>query len=131
MGFNYQIIITVVITILRIGGKSISVVTRMIPKISRLVIKHNEWTSHLVVIVPKLCKVGNTLKGSLDSIPSPTPSVKIQIMSLLEMSRQKIDGNCQQTFCFQKFVDITQQCYTVVCIKVRTASFPRFWKNHP
>ena len=21
--------------------------------------------------------------------------------------------------------------YTVVCIKVRTASFPRFWKNHP
>ena len=20
---------------------------------------------------------------------------------------------------------------TVVCIKVRTASFPRFWKNHP
>ena len=37
MGFNYQIIITVVITILRIGGKSISVVTRMIPKMSRLV----------------------------------------------------------------------------------------------
>ena len=23
------------------------------------------------------------------------------------------------------------QVPTVVCIKVRTASFPRFWKNHP
>ena len=30
--------------------------------------------------IPILCKVENILKGSLDSIPSPSPSVKIQIM---------------------------------------------------
>ena len=38
--------------------------------------------------IPILCKVENILKGSLDSIPSPSPSVKIQIMggeSLLEV----------------------------------------------
>ena len=45
-------------------------------------------------------KVEKILKGSLDSIPSPSPSVKIQIM----------DGKvcfCQQTFENKKFVDIT------------------------
>ena len=60
----------------------------------------------------KSFKVEKILKGSLDSIPSP--SVKIQIMgggSLLEVWRQNITGCCQQTFCFQNFVDNTQQCF--------------------
>ena len=29
----------------------------------------------------------------------------------LEVIRQNIVGGCQQTFCFQKFVDNTQQCF--------------------
>ena len=60
-------------------------------------------------------KVEKILKGSLDSIPSPSSSVKIQIYwqdSLLEVIRQNIaPGWCQQTFCFQKFVDNVQQCF--------------------
>ena len=31
--------------------------------------------------------------------------------SLLEVIRQNIAGWCQQTFCFQKFVDNSQQCF--------------------
>ena len=30
------------------------------------------------------------------------------------MIRQNIAGWCQQTFCFQKFVDITQQCFALL-----------------
>ena len=54
------------------------------------------------------------LKGSLDSIPTPSISVIIQIMggSLLEEKRQNIVGHCQQTF--QKFVDITQQYFALL-----------------
>ena len=45
-------------------------------------------------------KVEKILKGSLELIPSPSPSVKIQIMAetLLEVERQNIAGWCQQTF---------------------------------
>ena len=49
-------------------------------------------------------KVEKILKGSLDSIPSPLPSVEIQIMG----------GKfwcCQQTFENKKFVDNAQQCF--------------------
>ena len=45
--------------------------------------------------IPILCKVENILKGSLDSIPSPSPSVKIQIMGgkvCLRCLRQDIAG---------------------------------------
>ena len=41
-------------------------------------------------------------------MPLTSPSAKIQIIgrkSLLEVIRQNIAGWCQQTFCFQKFVD--------------------------
>ena len=61
-----------------------------------------------------ILKVERVLKGSLDSIPSPSPSVKIQNYrqeSLLEVMRQNIAGWCQQTFCFQKFVDYAQHCF--------------------
>ena len=51
-------------------------------------------------------KVEKILKGNPDLIPSPSSLVKIQI----EVQRQNIAGNCQQTFCIQKLVDIIQQC---------------------
>ena len=57
-------------------------------------------------------KVEKTLKGSLDLIPSLSPSVKIQIMGGKVCLRRKgIAGHCQQTFEDKKFVDITQQCF--------------------
>ena len=61
-----------------------------------------------------LNKVEKILKGSLDSIPSPSPSVKIQIMGGKEVQRQNIAGHCQQTFENKKFVDITQQCFALL-----------------
>ena len=59
-------------------------------------------------------KVEKILKGSLDSISSPSPSMKIQIMGgkvSLSCKRQNIAGLCQQTFCFQKFVDNAKQFF--------------------
>ena len=53
-------------------------------------------------------KVENFLKCSLDLIPSPTLSVKIQIMGEKVCLRCRINiaGHCQQTFENKKFVDI-------------------------
>ena len=48
-----------------------------------------------------LFKVEKILKGSLGSIPSPSPSVKIQIMGgkvCLRCKGKYIAGRCQQTF---------------------------------
>ena len=56
-----------------------------------------------------LCKVENILKGSLDSIPSPSHS-NYGWESLLEAERQKINGRCQQTFENKKFGGITKEC---------------------
>ena len=51
-------------------------------------------------------KVETILKGSLDSIPSPSPSVKIRIMG------RKVCLRCKgKTLFFQKFVDNAQQCF--------------------
>ena len=52
------------------------------------------------------CKVEKILKGSLDSIPSPSTSVKIQIMG------GKGVGCCRQTFEYKKYVDNAQQCFS-------------------
>ena len=53
-----------------------------------------------------ISKVEKTLKGSLDLIPSPSPSVKIQIMG------GKVCLRCKgKKFENKKFVDITQQCF--------------------
>ena len=64
-----------------------------------------------------LDKVEKILKGSLDLIPSPSPSMKIQIMGGKVCLRRKgktlLFRGCQQTFCFQKFVDNTQQYFTL------------------
>ena len=53
------------------------------------------------------CKVENILKVSLDSIPSPSPLVKIQIMGW----KKNIVGPCKQTFEYKIFVDNAQQCF--------------------
>ena len=52
-------------------------------------------------------KVENILKGILDSIPSPLPSVKIQIMG----GKVCFWFKAKRTFENKKFVDITQQYF--------------------
>ena len=53
-------------------------------------------------------KVEKILKCSLDSIPSPSPSVKIQSMG------GKVCLRCKQTFENKKFVDTIQQCFAIL-----------------
>ena len=58
--------------------------------------------------------VENILKASLDSIPSPSPSVKIQIMGgkfCLRCKGKTLLGIVNKLF--QKFVDNTQQCFAL------------------
>ena len=58
-------------------------------------------------------KVENILKGSLDSIPSSSPSVKIQIMGgkiCLRCKGKTLLGVVNN----KKFVDITQQCFALL-----------------
>ena len=68
----------------------------------------NSWVS----------KVERNLKGSLDSIPSPSFSVKIQIIGgkvyLRFKGKTLLGGCCQHTFENKKFVDITQQCFALL-----------------
>ena len=78
----------------------------------------------------KVSKVENILKCSLDSIPSPSPSVKIQIMVgkvCLRCKRQNIVGPFQQTFENKKFVDITQQCFSLLPQVNFPANNLNFW----
>ena len=64
----------------------------------------------------KAPKVEKVLKGSLDSIPLPSPSVKTQIMGV------KICFRCKGKTLLgivnklenKKFVDITQQCFALL-----------------
>jgi hypothetical protein len=59
------------------------------------------------------CKVENILKGSLDSIPSPSPSKKIQIMSRkvgLRCKGKTLLAVVNKLLKIKMFVDITQQC---------------------
>ena len=58
-------------------------------------------------------KVEKIWKGSLDSIPSPSPSVKIQIMGgkfCLRYKGKTLLGNVNILLKNKKSVDITQQC---------------------
>ena len=68
-----------------------------------------------------LCKVEKILKGRLDLIPSPSPSVKSQIMG------RKVCLRCKAKDCWglstnfwkqkvenKKFVDINQQCFALL-----------------
>jgi hypothetical protein len=59
-----------------------------------------------------LNKVENILKGSLDSIPSPSTSVKIQIMGgkvCLRCKGKTFLGVVNKLFVFK--IKITQQCF--------------------
>ena len=79
----------------------------MIPtKISVEEDDHHEGKSHLCFKI--LYKVEKTFKSSLDFIPSPSPSVKIQIMG------GKVYCRSQQTFENKKFLDNTQQCFALL-----------------
>ena len=76
------------------------------------------WIPYNNVLFDKVEKIK---EDRLDSIPSPSTSVKIQIIggkSLLEVIRQNIAGWCQQTFCFEKFVDNAQQCFAFTPFKI-------------
>jgi hypothetical protein len=62
-------------------------------------------------------KAEKILKGSLHSIPSPKPSVKVQIMGGKVCSKYKgktLLRRCRQTFENKKFVDIIQQCFALL-----------------
>ena len=63
-------------------------------------IVHKVENARLKEFRTPLCKVENILKGSLDTIPSPSSLVKIQIIG-----RKFFAGRCQQTFKNKKFVD--------------------------
>ena len=54
-------------------------------------------------------KIEKVLKGSLDLIPSPSTSMKIQIMG-----KKVCLALCKQTCENKKFVDITQQCFALL-----------------
>ena len=58
-------------------------------------------------------KVEKILKGSLevDSILLPPPSAKIQIMGGKTCLRLEVKHCFKQSFCFQRFVDNTQQYF--------------------
>ena len=61
-------------------------------------------------------KVEKMLKGSLDLIPSPSPSVQIQIMGgkLCLRCKGKKLLNVQQTFENKNFVDNSRQCFVLL-----------------
>ena len=59
-------------------------------------------------------KVEKILRGSLDSIPSPSPSVKLQIKGGKVCSRCKgktLLGIVNKLLKTKKYVDITKQCF--------------------
>jgi hypothetical protein len=63
-----------------------------------------------------LLKVEKLLKGSLDLIPSPSPSVKIQIMGgkvCLRCKGKTLLGIVNKHL-KAKFIDITQQCFALL-----------------
>jgi hypothetical protein len=63
-------------------------------------------------------KVENILKGSLDSIPSPSPSVKIQIIGrkvCLRCKGKTLLGDVNRLFVFKSF-DNSQQCFALLSL---------------
>jgi hypothetical protein len=59
-------------------------------------------------------KVEKILKGSLGSIPSPSPLVRIQVMGgkvSLRCKGKTLLGDINKKNCFQNFVDNHQQCF--------------------
>ena len=85
------------------GGK-VEVTERL--KLAKLQFSTTLWA--FILYEGAYCKVEKILKGSLDLIPSPSPSVNIQIMCgkvhLMRKSK-KIAGRCQHPviFCLYAF----------------------------
>ena len=72
------------------------------------------WVENICKLRAQPCKslpskVEKIWEDSMDLIPSPWPSVKIQIIV-----KAKNAGYCQQTFENKKFVDITQQSFDLL-----------------
>ena len=68
-------------------------------------------------------KILPKLRGRMSQIDRRLTSCEVQI-------RQKISIESLRLSEFRTH-DLVTICFTVVCIKVRRPSFPRFWKNHP
>ena len=62
-------------------------------------------------------RVENFLKSSLDSISSPPPPVKIQIVGgkkCLRYKGKKLLGTVNKLLNYKTFVDITQHCFALL-----------------
>ena len=66
------------------------------------------------------------LQSSTETLHSP---IMLRLQTLLHCAMSTVLTLVQSTT-YRRSVSV-RATYTVVCIKVRTASFPRFWKNHP
>ena len=67
--------------------------------------------------VSNLSKVEKILKGSLDLIPSPSPSVKIDIMGgkvCLRCKGKTLLGDVNKLLKTKSFFDIPQQCFALL-----------------
>ena len=77
-------------------------------------------------------KVEKVLKGSLNSISSPLPSVKIQIVSGKVCLRLGIKAKhwwvLSTTFANEKFVDITQQCFALLQVNFPANNLNFDWR---
>ena len=104
-----------------IGGLALEMKKKWIGKIRQdqisdlkiYIAMYKFWLSSCILS----CKVEKILKGSQDSIPSPSHSMKIQIMCgkvCLRCKRQNIARSCQQIFENKKFFDNPQQCFTLL-----------------
>ena len=72
------------------------------------------------------------LKGSPDSILSPSSSVKIQIMGgkvCLKRKGKTLLGIVKKTFENKKFVGITQQCFALFPLVMDVSTGFRYKKN--
>ena len=62
-------------------------------------------------------KVEKNLKGTLNSIPTPSPSVQIQIVGgkvFLSCKGKRLLGVVKNLLKNKQFVDITQQCFALL-----------------
>jgi hypothetical protein len=67
----------------------------------------------VVPVMEYFSKVKKIVKGSLDLITFSENSY-YELEIFLVVLRQNVAGHCQQTFENKKFVDITQQCFTIL-----------------
>ena len=76
-------------------------------------------------------KVKKILKDSMDSISSPSPSLKIQIMGgkvCLSCEKQNIAGCCQQTFEYKTFVTLPSNVLPLCFNKLSRLNLNFHWR---